>query len=53
MANPSFTQNSVRDDWFNGLMALEDTLVLERAVNDFLLKLHQAHDDDAHVSNPL
>ncbi|XP_056004466.1 soma ferritin-like [Ostrea edulis] len=45
--------NSVRDDWFNGLMALEDTLVLERAVNDFLLKLHQAHDDDAHLSHVL
>ena len=28
---------------------MEDTLVLERYVNEELLKLHKGHDDDAHV----
>lgn len=43
------TQKSMRDSWFNGLLAMEDTLVLERYVNEELLKIHSGHDDDAHV----
>lgn len=39
----------MRDSWFNGLFAMEDTLVLERYVNEELLKIHSGHDDDAHV----
>nr|XP_022337296.1 yolk ferritin-like [Crassostrea virginica] len=44
---------SKRDDWHNGLLAMEDTLVLERYVNEELLKLHKGHDDDAHLSHVL
>lgn len=39
----------MRDSWFNGLLAMEDTLVLERYVNEELLKIQSGHDDDAHV----
>eukprot|EP00105_Crassostrea_gigas_P020154 XP_011438871.1 PREDICTED: yolk ferritin isoform X2 [Crassostrea gigas] len=44
---------SMRDSWFNGLLAMEDTLVLERYVNEELLKIHSGHDDDAHLSHVL
>lgn len=39
-----------RDDWYNGLMGMEDALVLERYVNKLLLDLHQKTESDAHVS---
>lgn len=42
-----------RSEWYNGLMGMEDALVLERYVNAELLKLHKNTDDDAHVSNTL
>lgn len=42
-----------RSEWYNGLMGMEDALVLERYVNAELLKLHKTTDDDAHVSNTL
>ncbi|XP_061171760.1 yolk ferritin-like [Saccostrea echinata] len=45
--------STLRDDWHNGLLAMEDTLVLERYVNEKLLKLHEDYDDDAHLSHVL
>ncbi|CAG2206665.1 yolk ferritin-like [Mytilus galloprovincialis] len=42
-----------RDEWYNGLMGMEDALVLERFVNQKLLDLHKATESDAHLSHVL
>ncbi|XP_041369311.1 yolk ferritin-like [Gigantopelta aegis] len=46
---------SNRDDWKNGLMAMEDALIMERYVNEELLALHKKaeHFGDAHLSHIL
>lgn len=44
---------SDRESWKNGLWAMQDTLVLERFVNDELLKLHAAVDSDPHLAHVL
>jgi len=38
-----------REKWFNGLQAMQDALVLERYVNEQLLSIHGATDNDPHV----
>ncbi|WAR20825.1 FRIS-like protein, partial [Mya arenaria] len=37
-----------RDSWQNGLWSMQDTLALERMVNDRLLDLHSLADEDPH-----
>jgi len=51
-----FTDTACRSDrgtWFNGLMAMQDALILERYVNQELLTLHQAVDGDPHLQHVL
>ncbi|KAL5021586.1 hypothetical protein ScPMuIL_000741 [Solemya velum] len=45
----SNTACGLRDIWFNGRMAMEDALVLERYVNEQLLALRRDSDDDPHL----
>ena len=39
-----------RHAWKSGLWAMQDTLVLERFVNNELLNIHRDADSDPHVS---
>ncbi|XP_052772903.1 soma ferritin-like [Mya arenaria] len=42
-----------RDSWQNGLWSMQDTLALERMVNDRLLDLHSLADEDPHLTHVL
>jgi len=42
-----------RSEWKNGLWAMEDTLALERFVNEQLLELHDSAQNDPHLSHVL
>ncbi|KAK3095865.1 hypothetical protein FSP39_020122 [Pinctada imbricata] len=46
-------QCGLRKDWFSGLMAMEDTLMLERYVNQQLLDIHERNDGDPHFSHTM